>query len=114
MNSMKYPNPFFTAHVAGIILLALLGSTGQILISLLLYNYLYPIAIFFCFVYVLAILMAALALRRISQPSWYALSGFVVALAPLALYAFTGRDALPRPSSPACFSQSGTFRQAFG
>lgn len=71
MNSMKYPNPFITAHVAGLLLIALLFGAVKIVLPMLGTFYLYAMVIFTCFVYVLTMLMAALALRRIGQPPWY-------------------------------------------
>lgn len=88
MNSMKYPNPFITAHVAGLLLIALLFGAVKIVLPMLGTYYLYAMVIFTCFVYILTMLLAALALRRIGQPPWYALSGFANGLFPLLLYIF--------------------------
>jgi hypothetical protein len=95
MTTSKYKQPFFIAHLAGLVITLFLtiGLTFVYMFGELAPYKGMAMAIFFLG-FALTNLMAGLALRRIGQPPWFALSGFLMGLIPLILYI-----ALPDKSS---------------
>jgi len=97
MKTSKFQNPFILAHIAALVLavpltvlLALTYAFTQFM------PYRVVIWIIYIVLFVLSNLFAALALKRIGQSPFLALTGFLMGLFPLIIYAV-----LPDKSSPA-------------
>ena len=97
MTKSKFKNPLIIAHIAALVLMIPLIILLTLTYSFRELSHFRAMAmITFVALFALSNLMAGLALRRIGQSPWLALSGFVMGLIPLILYAV-----LPDKSSPA-------------
>lgn len=95
MTSSKYKQPYFFAHLIGLIIIVF-SSISLTFVYLFVEMALYKSVVMTIFVLsiVLTNIMAALAFRRIGHSPWLALTGFLIGLVPLILYI-----ALPDKSS---------------